>query len=204
MNQWDTFFREKIEKIFLEKKQVIDIGGGLRFEKSRGNRFDPHREWITPLAEKVEYKVLDPVSDFHPDIVADIHHLPMPDNSVPSMVCIAVLEHVEDPFQAVYEMHRVLEPGGYLFVYVPFLFYYHAEVGYYKDFWRYTEDGIKNLFKKFSHMEYVSVRGATETWFKLSPFGKLPGVAQCAYFVDRLTGKLKSKQVSGFNIFLVK
>ncbi len=204
MAAWDDFFEVAVRKIFTEKSRVVDIGAGLRFEKHRGNRFDPTRAWIEPLAKKVQYEVLDPVPDYSPDIVGDIHHLPLADNSVPAMVCIAVLEHVEDPFQATREMYRALEPGGYLFVFVPFLYYYHAEKGYYGDFWRYTEDGIKNLFKDFSSIDYVAVRGATETWFRLSPVGKLPFMPSIARFIDRITGKQFSKQVSGYNIFLVK
>lgn len=201
---WEIFFEEKIRKIFSEKKRVIDIGAGLRFEQTRGNRFDPKRSWIEPLAADISYEVLDPVPDYAPDIVGDIHALPLADNSIPALVCIAVLEHVENPFQAVREMYRTLEPGGYLFVYVPFLFYYHAEKGYYKDFWRYTEDGVRHLFKDFSKMEYVPVRGATETWFKLSPLGRVPGVSAFARFVDFITGKSITKQVSGYYIFLEK
>ena len=204
MPPWELFFKEKITKLFADKKRVIDIGAGLRFEKHRGNRFEERMAWIAPLAEGVEYQVLDPVPDYHPDIIGDIHNLPLADNSVPGMVCLAVLEHVEDPFRAVWEMHRVLEPGGYLFVYVPFLFYYHAEKGYYKDFWRYTEDGIKNLFKDFSHMEYAPVRGAFETWIKLSPLGTVPLVTRIARSVDRVTGKSRTKQVSGYHAFMVK
>lgn len=204
MVPWDTFFEEKVRKLFSEKTRVVDIGAGLRFEKKRGNRFDPKRAWIAPLAEKVKYEVLDPVPDYSPDIVGDIHKLPMTDNSVPAIVCIAVLEHVEDPFQATREMLRVLEPGGYLLVYVPFLFYYHAEAGYYKDFWRYTEDGVRNLFKDFKSIEVMPVRGAVETWLKLSPLGRVPGVLPFGRIIDRITGKIRTKQVSGFYVFLTK
>ncbi len=204
MRPWDLFFKEKITKIFTNKKSVIDIGGGLRVIKEKNNRYDPKREWVRPLIEKVQYKILDPVSDYNPDIVGDIHDLPFKDNSQDAIVCIAVLEHVENPIKACEEMHRVLKPGGYCFVYVPFLFYYHAEKGYYGDFWRFTPDSLRYICRNFSSIEIQSVRGALETWIYLSPLGRLPLLSSIAYFFDRLLGKLTSKQVSGFNVFLIK
>lgn len=204
MKPWDQFFKEKITKIFTDKKSIIDIGGGLRVVKEKNNRYDPKREWIRPLISKVDYKILDPVPDYNPDIVGDIHNLPFKDGTQDAVICIAVLEHVENPIKACEEMYRTLKPGGYCFIYVPFLFYYHAEKGYYGDFWRFTPDSLKYMARNFSSIEIQSVRGALETWIHLSPLGRLPFLSILAGFVDRLTGKINSKQVSGFNVFLVK
>ena len=204
MTPWDLFFKQKITKIFSEKKTVIDIGGGLRVIKEKNNRYDPRREWIRPLLEKADYKIMDSVPDYHPDIVGDIHKMPFPNNFLDAIICIAVLEHVENPILACQEMFRTLKPGGYCFLYVPFLFYYHAERGYYGDFWRFTPDSLKYICKDFSTIEIQGVRGAFQTWFHLSPLGRLPFIPQACNLLDYLTGKINSKQVSGFNVFLVK
>ncbi len=200
----DNFFKKKLKLIFTEKKSVIDIGGGLRLLKEKNNRYDSSREWLRPYLSRVDYKVLDPVSTYSPDIVGDIHNLPFDDNSQEAFLCIAVLEHVQNPIRAFEEMYRVLKPGGYLFVYVPFLYYYHAEEGYYGDYWRFTEDGLKWLSKPFSHFEIVPVRGAIETWIKLSPIGRINFLNLFWRFLDKVSGKVLSKQVSGYNVFLVK
>ena len=204
MTSWDKFSREKLLRIFQEKKSVIDIGGGLRVLKEKGNRYDTSREWIRPYLEKVDYKILDPVSDYGPDIVGDIHNLPFEDSSQEAILCIAVLEHVEDPFKAVFEMRRVLKPGGYLFVYAPFLYYYHAEKGYYKDFWRFTEDALELLFRPFSSMEMARVRGPLATWLHISPLGRIRTLAAIFRALDRILGKESSRQTSGHFVFLVK
>lgn len=204
MKPWELFFKNKVSKIFLEKKSVIDIGGGLRISTKKGNRYDESRQWLLPLVEKVDYKILDPVSDYEPDIVGDIHALPFADDSTDAIICLAVLEHVEDPVKACREIFRTLKPGGYAFVYVPFLYYYHAEKAYYKDYWRFTEDSIRMMFKDFSQLEICSVRGALGTWVRISPLGRFKFIENLFYFFDKIFGKINSKQVSGYNIFLIK
>lgn len=43
----------------------------------------------------------------------------VPDASVPYAFSLNVLEHIDDDVAALRELHRVLQPGGRLFVYVP-------------------------------------------------------------------------------------
>lgn len=198
------FFTNRVRRILTEKKRIIDIGGGLRIVKGKGNRYDPVRAAGLPSLEGVEYLVLDPIPDYGADIVGDIHALPFSDNSQPAIACESVLEHVEDPTRAMKELHRVLEPGGYLYVYVPFLFYYHAEKAYYKDYWRFTKDAVELLFKDFSHVEIQRARGPIETLVHLTPFGRVWGVKRLAHFLDILLGKKQSNQVSGYSIFAIK
>lgn len=203
-NHWSIFFDEKILKILTEKRSVIDIGGGLRLIKEKNNRYDPSREKLRPYLEKIDYKILDPVDTYSPDIVGDIHNLPFENSSQDSIICIAVLEHVENPIKAFEEMYRVLKPGGYLFVYVPFLYYYHAEKGYYGDYWRFTEDGLRWLSKPFSSVELARVRGAISTLIRLTPLGRYKFFLSFGDILDGVFGKLDSKQTSGYNLFLVK
>lgn len=204
MNNWDKFFKEKIEKILKEKNKILDIGGGLRVVKEKNNRYDKTREWIRLLLNNVDYKILDPVPDYNPDIIGDIQELPFADNSQDAIICIAVLEHVQNPIKACQELYRVLKKGGYCFVYVPFLYYYHAEKGYYKDYWRFSKDCVDFLFKDFSYIEKMPVRGAIETWIKISPLGRYKIILYLANKMDRIFNKLKTSQVSGYYIFLEK
>jgi SAM-dependent methyltransferase len=54
------------------------------------------------------------------DVAADIQHLPFCDNSVAAIECNAGLKHAPNPIAAVAELVRVLRPGGFLRVIVPF------------------------------------------------------------------------------------
>lgn len=198
---WDEFHREKLIKIFTEKKKVVDIGGGLRIDPEKNNR-GKQNDWLDAYRKNVEYVVLDKVPDYNPDIVGDIHRLPFADNSIDAIVCIAVLEHVEEPQKAVREMYRVLKPGGYCYIYAPFLFYYHPQHGYYSDFYRFTQDGFRYMTKDFSHVEIQNVRGAFATILNLFPF--FSKRTELFDYVDKVTGKMSSHQTSGYNVFCVK
>jgi len=201
MRKDETFFREKITKIFKDKKTVIDIGGGLRINPDKNNR-GIHNPWAVELAAKSDYKILDKVPDYNPDIVGDVHNLPFPDNSVDALLCIYLLEHVEEPHKAVKEIYRSLKPGGYCFIQVPFIFYYHPMKGYYKDYFRFTRDGLEYLCKDFSSVEIVNERGALSTVMNMFPlFSKHTRFFE---MIDRWIGKDNSEQTSGFCVFCIK
>lgn len=200
---WEIFFNESIRSCLQPGMRVLDVGGGLRVDASRGNVADPTRAWIKPLLEAVDYKVMDPVDTYHPDIVGDVMQMPFENDSWDSVVCLAVLEHVPRPWDAVQEIHRVLKPGGYAMFYVPFLSPYHAMPGYYGDYFRFTEDAVRSLSSGFSSIELRPIRGPVETIAHL-----MPGVL--GHSVVRSLGRkidsLRSssgKQVSGY-CFLVR
>lgn len=82
---------------------------------------------------------------FYPgvDIVADVQSLPFEDDAVAAIECDAVLEHVPNATKAVSELYRVLRPGGFLHVVVPFCHPFH---GYPSDYQRWTTKGLERLF----------------------------------------------------------
>ncbi len=184
---------------------MLDIGEGLRAREGSGNRFFKGHAWLQEYIEKVDYKVMDPVPDYKPDIVGDIHAIPLGDEAIDAIFCLAVLEHVHDPIRAVDEMYRVLKTGGKAFIYVPFLYYYHAHEGYYGDYWRFTHDTLKKFGEKFGKYEIVPVRLPIETVTRITPLGRSKTMIAFARMLDNLFYKHKnSKQVGGYYLSVEK
>lgn len=50
----------------------------------------------------------------------DIHQIPFADHTFDVVLCNHVLEHVDDDLKAMREIHRVLKPGGFSILQVPF------------------------------------------------------------------------------------
>lgn len=80
-----------------------------------------------------------------PDLAGDALALPIADDSIDASICISVLEHVHDPYQAVREWQRVTAPGGRVLAWIPFFFGVH---GYPGDVSRFTEEGARHLFER--------------------------------------------------------
>ncbi|WP_414663855.1 methyltransferase domain-containing protein [Horticoccus sp. 23ND18S-11] len=53
------------------------------------------------------------------DFLADARALPLPDGTLDYLCSSHVLEHLPDPIAALHEWHRVLRPGGWLYLVVP-------------------------------------------------------------------------------------
>jgi ubiquinone/menaquinone biosynthesis C-methylase UbiE len=203
LSTWEVFFREGVQKIFAPGARVLDIGGGLRVDKERGNVVDPSRFWIKPLLEKVTYQVMDPVETYHPDIIGDIMQMPSHDASYEAIICLAVLEHVPRPWDAVKEMFRVLKPGGHLLLYVPFLYPYHSMPGYYGDYFRFTEEAVRSLLEPFNQVNICPVRGPAETIANLLPGRLRKWLSPLGRWVD-IHRKGSGKRVSGFYVIGTK
>lgn len=92
--------------------------------------------------------------DFYPfqnvDFVADIANLPISDSSVDGIICEQVLEHIPDPEAVVREIHRILKPGGIVYIVVPFVFSFHASP---YDYYRWSHIGLREQFKDFKQVD---------------------------------------------------
>lgn len=85
---------------------------------------------------------LDIVPGPNIDYVGSAEDIPLPDASVDLVITQETLEHVANPLQAMREIHRVLKPGGVLYLQLPFVIGYHPGP---TDFWRFTRQGIVQL-----------------------------------------------------------
>ena len=95
------------------------------------------------------------------DLVADAHDLHMvPDNSVDCVVSVSVLEHVRYPHKVVAEIHRILKPGGVVYLNIPFVFAFHGDPD---DFYRFSCHGIRILCEAFEEVDSGFNRGPAST-----------------------------------------
>ncbi len=76
------------------------------------------------------------------DVAADAEQLPFRGGLFQRVECDAVLEHVERPERVMAEIERVLAPGGFTHLVVPFCHPFHE---YPRDFRRFTPDGLKQM-----------------------------------------------------------
>ena len=194
---YEKFFEEKLKELAKEDR-VIDIGGGEPFQKGMA----PYKR----LFEGKKFETLEPAPELNPDIVGDIHNLPIKDNSIPAIICKSVLEHLEDPKKAVEELYRVLKPGGKALVYTHFIYPYHARKGAYGDYFRFTDEGLKYLFRDFSIVEVKKQGGYFRAMMFFVPFqARLKFVlGPMAYVFDKLLRTEKRSTTAGYYIYAVK
>ena len=87
----------------------------------------------------------------------DVHKMPYPDETFDWVFADFVIEHIENPWQAVNEMKRVLKPGGIVVLTTATLFEIHdAPV----DLYRFTPDGLRVLCKDFSKIHVCGAWGS--------------------------------------------
>jgi ubiquinone/menaquinone biosynthesis C-methylase UbiE len=188
MVYWKKFWKERVDEL-AKSGTVYDIGGGAAPQDRK----------------KFKHYVLVDVNEaYNPDIIADIHDLPFDNNSIESILCLSVLEHVDNPFKAVDEIYRVLKPGGKALFFLPFYWPYHPSK-FYKDYWRFSEDGIRLLLKRFKRVEIVKSGGHLSTMTNMIPY-KLKVDRLLRPIAERLDSSLlRSKSVvSAYLAFAVK
>jgi SAM-dependent methyltransferase len=108
--------------------RVLDIGAG----------YSPYRELLLrPPSRAKSYVGLDlPSNEYQPpDLLWDGREIPLETGSVGCALATELFEHCPDPALVMGETLRVLEPGGFLFFTVPFLWPIHSAPN---DEYRYT------------------------------------------------------------------
>ncbi len=101
------------------------------------------------------------------DRVCPVEALAVEDESADVVICLSVLEHVDDPAQAVRELYRVVRPGGVVFATTHGCFPWHP---YPQDHWRWTQTGLPLLFRKyggFREVRLFATRGSMSGIFFL-------------------------------------
>lgn len=111
-------------------------------------------------AHVVEYVGLDAAQRPGVDLVGPLEAIPAADESFDVVLCIQVLEHVDDPAQAVRELHRVTRRGGRVLASTHGAMVYHPNPS---DPWRWTHEGLERLFAANGEWRSVTVSPGSGT-----------------------------------------
>jgi SAM-dependent methyltransferase len=138
--------------------RLVDIGCGTK----------PYRDVLKPYV--TEHVGVDHEGSLHSkdnvDLFGTAYAIPVGDESFDSAICTAVLEHLEEPEQALRECFRILKPGGKAIYSVPFIWHLHEEP---RDFYRFSKYGLEYLFKKVG-FEVIEIKSLSGFWVT---FGQL-------------------------------
>lgn len=109
---------------------------------------------------------LDITDSTRPDVVADItnYNPHIPDESFDALMCTEVLEHVVDPFAAIRELRRIVKTGGHILFTTPLNARIHGPA---PDCWRFTEFGLKVLFRDFDIVYFNKLNTPNRNLFPL-------------------------------------
>lgn len=166
----------KIRKLPLHPQWLVAVSGEERMLSAALGTFHGRvldigctdRRLAALLPSSCEYVGLDypdtVVTMYHtrPDVFADARGLPFPTASFQGVILKDVLEHVPGPEEALHEAGRVLEVGGRLVLWIPFLYPIHDAP---HDFQRYTEHGLQEYLGRcgFKVVELKPVLTPMET-----------------------------------------
>lgn len=132
----------------LGRYSVLDVGCGAK----------PYEPLFSAYA--ASYNGVDSVENPHADLRGTIEALPVEDGSVDVVLCNQVLEHSDNPMQAVSELRRVTAPGGRVLASTHGVMAYHPSP---TDYWRWTHAGLEKLFADNATWAFVRVTPASGT-----------------------------------------
>lgn len=205
----ETIFANHLKNTIKDADLVLDIGTSQRFAKE----LRPYEHWF--LGKNyiaAGYKPQSIYGKYNCDCHQDIHDLTFVSNTFDAVICIEVLEHVVDPFQAIRELTRVLKPGGKLLLTTPFLTTYHGK-GFdtytaahecYPDFWRFTHQGLSHLFKSYQSSTILPLDGPIELRLKEFYLTKYLSISAIRKLVDFIDNPRNGKATTRHLVYAVK
>jgi SAM-dependent methyltransferase len=113
--------------------RVLDVGCGPK----------PYYPFFAERAS--EYVGVDIVDNPAAELRGPVEALPVDDGAFDVVLCTQVLEHCDDPPQAVRELRRVTAPGGRVLASTHGTWVYHPSP---QDYWRWTHAGLRRLFEE--------------------------------------------------------
>jgi len=127
--------------------RILDVGCGVK----------PYYPFF---AGAESYVGVDVVENPAADVIGPVEALPVEDGSFDVVLCNQVLEHCDDPAQAVRELRRVTASGGRVLASTHGVQVYHPSPN---DLWRWTHTGLEKLFRDNGEWATLEVRPGAGT-----------------------------------------
>lgn len=130
--------KSRFRKNFERKIKQLKLKGSVLDMRAGSTRYFPDTETLDIDSSKdVTYPI-------------DVHDMDFK-NKYDNILCFNLLEHCKNPKKVVRNIYNALKAGGKVYIVVPFVYRYHS-VGKFKgdkDYWRFTDDGLRVLLKDF-------------------------------------------------------
>lgn len=146
--------------------RILDVGDGMRGHLAGD-----------PRVETLDLNDIDAEAEnlTRPDILGDVCQ-PFPDwmqGRYDVVIALAILEHVYDPPAAIANFRAALRPGGRLFLYVPWMWRYHAPKSLiFQDYQRLSRDGMAYALRDFEDVTLYPIRGKYSALANMLKFWK--------------------------------
>jgi SAM-dependent methyltransferase len=151
-----------------ERGRILEVGCGRAWLRS----YLEERGWKYVGVDLVLSEAVGETPG--PSALGDSAALPFPDETFDALVCIDAYEHFPDPSRAVREFHRVLKPGGEVFLSTP----NYANIAGFVKWWMETFGGYeKNSWAPFgnwtpqAHERPVTI-GSVRSTFRRAGFSQ--------------------------------
>ncbi len=193
--RWGTGIVARLTFDFLISAQQFSRGRPILDAGAGHQRFRPFFDECIYLSQEhpagIEFKNMQGIAY---DLVSPLdEHIPLKSDSIACVINTSVLEHVRRPEAFLAEAHRVLQPGGRIYIQVPFAYCEHEKP---YDFQRPTRHGLEAWlgdagFNKVSVLPSSSaVYGAS--WYLPHALAKELGVRLAFAERDRLLAEVKT------------
>lgn len=121
-----------------------------------------------------KYISLDIKPEYHPEILAPVDNIPLPDSSVDSIICTQVIGDCESPDKTIKEFSRIIKSGGVVLLSESFMNEIHGQP---YDFWRFTHYGLRRLFET-NDFEIIKIE-------QVGGFFSVMAQNQIRYFIEK-------------------
>jgi SAM-dependent methyltransferase len=152
-NHLDAFVKRTAAMLSSQHGRLLEVG-------------PQDRSLVREVFANFSVDTFDIVDTHRPTVVGDItkHNAAIPDSTYDCVVCMEVIEHTLNPFEAVKEIRRILKDGGYLLISAPLNWRIHGPL---PDCWRITEHGWKALLRDFDIDDIESLESPERELFPI-------------------------------------